>query len=140
MDIREDRTIIKNIDIELEPIIIDSAIVLQNIYYDFDEYYLRPDAIKELQKMIKILRDNPNIIVQMGSHTDSNGTIPYNDDLSNNRAKAVVAFLADNNIDPARLSWFGYGEKEPLIYPELSDEDEQTNRRTEFKILSIDFE
>jgi peptidoglycan-associated lipoprotein len=139
-DIRGDRTIIKNIDIELDPIIIDKPIILQNIYYDFDEYYLRPDAVTELKKMVKILNDNANIIVQMGSHTDSNGSFPYNDELSNNRAKAVVAFLADNGIDPGRLSWYGFGETEPLVYPELTDEDEQINRRTEFRILSIDFE
>ncbi|MEO0898183.1 MAG: OmpA family protein [Bacteroidota bacterium] len=139
-DLREDRTIIKNIDIELEPIIIEKPIVLQNIYYDFDKYYLRSDAVQELQKMIKILNDNPNIIVQMGSHTDSNGTLPYNDVLSNNRARAVVAFLADNGINPSRLSWYGFGKREPLITPELTDEDEQINRRTEFRILSIDFE
>ncbi|MCI4666858.1 MAG: OmpA family protein [Bacteroidia bacterium] len=139
-DIREDRTIIKNIDIELEPIIIDSAIYLDNIYYDFDKYYLRPDAISELQKLITLLNQNQNIIVQMGSHTDTNGSDPYNDNLSDNRAKAVVAFLVDNGINPQRLSWFGYGEREPLIFPELSDEDEQTNRRTELKIKSIDFE
>ncbi len=140
MGIRGDRDIVKNIDIELEPIVINNAIVLNNIYYDFDEFYLRPDALAELQNLLKILNRNPNITIQMGSHTDSNGTLPYNEVLSDNRAKAVVKYLADNGIDPARLSWFGYGETEPLIFPETSDDDEQANRRTEFRITSIDFE
>lgn len=131
--------IVRNIDIELEPIIIDKPIVLQNIYYDFDEYYIRPDALPELRRLIKILTDNPNIIIQMGSHTDTNGTDAYNKVLSENRAKAVVKYLADNGITPSRLSWFGFGESEPLIYPELNDQDEQANRRTEFRITSIDF-
>ncbi|RMG74686.1 MAG: hypothetical protein D6722_02160 [Bacteroidetes bacterium] len=131
--------IVRNIDIELEPIIIDKPIVLQNIYYDFDEYYIRPDALPELKRLIKILNDNPNIIIQMGSHTDTNGTDAYNKRLSENRAKAVVKYLADNGISPSRLSWFGFGESEPLIFPETSDQDEQANRRTEFRITSIDF-
>lgn len=138
--IKGNAELVKNIDIELEPIVIDSAIVLQNIYYDFDEYYLRPDALDELEFLIKILNDNPNIMIQMGSHTDSNGTEMYNKELSNNRARAVVKYLADNQISPGRLSWFGFGESDPLIYPELSDDDEQANRRTEFRITSIDFE
>ncbi|MEL6132378.1 MAG: OmpA family protein, partial [Bacteroidota bacterium] len=100
---------------------------------------LRPDALPELEKLVKLLNDNDNITIQLGSHTDSNGTPEYNDNLSNNRAKAVVKFLADNGIDPSRLSWFGYGERNLLIYPEKSDQDEQDNRRTEFKILSIEF-
>mgnify|MGYP006268208877 CR=1 FL=1 len=140
MGIRGDREIVQNIDIELDPIIIDQPIVLNNIYYDFDEFYLRPDALAELQSLLKILRQNPNITIRMGSHTDSNGTVPYNDVLSDNRAKAVVRYLADNNIDPARLSWFGYGESDPLVFPETSDADEQANRRTEFRIRSVDFE
>ena len=131
--------IVKNIDIELEPIIINKEIVLQNIYYDYDKYYLRADALPELRRLKKILTDNPNIIIQMGSHTDSNGPDGYNSNLSENRAKAVVKYLAENGIAPGRLSWFGYGESVPLIFPEQSDQDEQANRRTEFQILSIDF-
>ena len=119
---------------------IDSAIVLQNIYYDYDKYYIRTDALDDLKYLIKILQQNPNITIQMGSHTDSNGTESYNKDLSNNRARSVVKYLADNGIEPSRLSWFGFGESAPLIYPELSDEDEQANRRTEFRITSIEFE
>ena len=113
MGIRGDREIVKNIDIELEPIVIGDAIVLNNIYYDFDEFYLRPDALAELQNLLSILTRNPNITIQMGSHTDSNGSVPYNDVLSDNRAKAVVRYLADNDIDPARLAWFGLEKVSP---------------------------
>ncbi|TAE47840.1 MAG: hypothetical protein EAZ89_16785 [Bacteroidetes bacterium] len=138
--ITENKEIVKNIDIELEAISFDTVYTIQNIYYDFDEYYLRPDALTELRKLVKILNDNPQIMIQLGSHTDSNGTVEYNKVLSDNRAKAVIRFLADNNINPARLSWFGFGESQLLIYPELSDADEQANRRTEFRITSIDFQ
>ncbi len=129
----------RNIDIALEPIYASLPIVLQNIYYDFDEYYLRNDAKRELDQIAFLLQQNNNITIQMGSHTDTNGSIQYNDKLSNNRARSAVKYLIDRGINPERLTWFGYGENEPLIYPEKSDEDEQTNRRTEFRILSIDF-
>lgn len=138
--IEDDTDIEQNIDIELEPIVINEPIVLQNIYYDYDEFYLRPDALLELNELVRILRQNPNITIQLGSHTDTNGTLRYNDVLSNNRAKATIKYLADNGISPARLSWLGFGELQPLIYPELTDEDEQANRRTEFRIMSIDFD
>lgn len=137
--IDQSQEIVRNIDIELERIILYYPIALPNIYYDFDEYYLREDALVELRKLVKILNDNPNVTIQLGSHTDSNGTEAYNVGLSNNRAKAVVRYLADNGINPTRLSWFGFGESDMLIYPELSDEDEQANRRTEFRITSIEF-
>ncbi len=140
MGIDDDTDIEQNIDIELEPIVINEPIVLQNIYYDFDEFYLRPDALLELNRLVKILRQNANITIQLGSHTDTNGTLKYNDVLSNNRAKAAIKYLADNGINPNRLSWLGFGELKPLIYPELTDEDEQANRRTEFRITSIDFD
>ncbi|MEO0469192.1 MAG: OmpA family protein [Bacteroidota bacterium] len=129
----------KNIDIELEPISLDSIFTLQNVYYDFDEFFIREDAQIELNKLVKLMRQNDNITIILESHTDSNGTPDYNVNLSNNRAKAVVKYLALNGIDPGRLAWFGYGETQLMVYPELSDEDEQANRRTEFRITSIEF-
>lgn len=140
MGVEGDKEIVQNIDIELEPIIIGQGIVLPNIYYDFDEYYLRPDALDELKNLVRLLEVNNNISIELGSHTDSNGTEAYNFDLSNNRAKAVVKYLADNGISPSRLTWFGYGESQMLIFPEMDDADEQANRRTEFKILTISFD
>ena len=133
-------TLERNIDIELEPIIIGKPIVLQNIYYDYDEHFLRPDALVELNNLIRVLNQNPNITIILGSHTDTNGTLKYNDDLSERRAMAAVKYLAQNGIQPARLQFIGYGETQPLVLPELSDEDEQKNRRTEFRITSIEFE
>lgn len=140
MGIEENTELVQNIDIELDPINVGQPIVLPNIYYDFDEYYLRPDALIELTELIKLLNDNPNIDIEMGSHTDSNGTEPYNFDLSDKRAKAVVKFLVENGITPDRLSWFGYGESQMMIFPEMTPEDEQANRRTEFRVMKIDFD
>ncbi|MFN0200636.1 MAG: OmpA family protein, partial [Bacteroidia bacterium] len=86
----------KNIDIEVEPIELTiKPIVLQNIYYDYDKYYIREDAAQELKKLAEVLRGNPQITIQMGSHTDTNGGEDYNKTLSENRAKAAVQYLID---------------------------------------------
>jgi len=127
-----------DIDIYLDRIEIARPIVLQNIYFDYDKYDIRPDAAVELDRLAVILERNPTLRILIGAHTDTNGTEAYNIKLSNNRAKAVVEYLKQKGIDPRRLTWVGYGESQPLIYPELSDEDEQANRRAEFRILSID--
>lgn len=128
-----------DIDIYLERIVIDQPIVLQNIYYDFDKADLRPESIEELNKLVKILNDNPTISIQLGSHTDTNGSEQYNIKLSQRRADSVVKFLIAAGIAKDRLTSFGFGESEPLIYPELSDADEQANRRTEFRIKSMNY-
>ncbi len=129
----------KNIDIFIERIIIGLPIVLNNIYYDFDKAELRPESQAELDALLKTLTDNPQIVIRVGSHTDSNGSEKYNKDLSERRAKSVMEYLISKNTDPARLEWFGYGESTLMIYPELSDEDEQLNRRSEFRITSFNF-
>jgi len=127
-----------DIDIYLDRIEIARPIVLQNIYFDFDKYDIRPDAAIELDRLVVLLERNPMLRIIIGAHTDTNGSEAYNIRLSNNRAKAVVDYLKQKGIDPKRLTWIGYGESQPLIYPELSDADEQANRRAEFRILSID--
>lgn len=129
----------KNIDILLEKIEIDQPIVLQNIYYDYDKWDLRPASVTELSRVVKIMKENPTIEIEIGSHTDSNGSEPYNLVLSKKRAQSVVNFLTENGIDRKRLTYMGYGESQLLINPEKSDEDEQANRRTEFRIKSMNY-
>ncbi|MCS7074096.1 MAG: OmpA family protein, partial [Bacteroidia bacterium] len=103
----------KYIDILLERIEIDKPIVLQNIYYDYDKTDLRPESKAELERLAKLLTDNPSITIQLGSHTDTNGPEEYNIALSKGRALSVVDYLVnDLKIDPYRLSYFGYGESE----------------------------
>lgn len=128
-----------DIDIYLDRIEIARPVVLQNIYFDFDKYDIRPDAATELDRLVTLLQQNPKLRILIGAHTDTNGSETYNLKLSNNRAKSVVEYLKSKGINPDRLSWVGYGESQPLIYPELSDADEQANRRAEFRILGLDF-
>lgn len=113
--------------------------VLKNIYYDFDKSNIRPDAARELDKLLAILKENPGITIELGSHTDSRGADQYNQWLSQRRANAAAQYLIDRGIDHSRIIAKGYGET-MLINKcsngvKCSHAEHQLNRRTEFKII-----
>jgi len=115
---------------------------LNNIYFGFDSAYIRPAAALELNKLYQVLIDNPEINIEMGSHTDSVDNEDYNQKLSQRRADATVSYLIKSGIDPKRLVAKGYGESKPIARNTNRDGTDnptgrQRNRRTEFKILSI---
>ncbi len=140
--------------------------VVENIFYDFDKATLRPESKSALDEMVVMLNENPNVTIEMGAHTDRKGSDEYNIRLSDRRAQSVVDYLIGAGIDAGRLSPKGYGESMPKTvtkriareYPQfpegtvlteefietLSPEDQeaadQINRRTEFQVLSIDYE
>lgn len=140
--------------------------VVENIFYDFDKATLRPESKEALDEMAQMLRDNPGVTIEMGSHTDRVGTEEYNMDLSDRRAKSVVDYLIEAGIASDRLTWKGYGESVPKTvtkrinkeYPQfpegtvlneafidtLDEENkaaaDQINRRTEFQVTAINFE
>lgn len=128
-------------DFEVEEIVIDKPIVLENIYYDFDKWDIRPDAAAELDKLVRILMDNPKIEIEMGSHTDCRGSDRYNLVLSDKRARAAVLYLISRGIDATRLTWKGYGETMHVNKCEdgvpCTEEEHQENRRTEFRVKKI---
>lgn len=128
-----------NVSIELERIEIERPIVLKNIYYDYDKADLRVSAMSELDSLKLLLNKNPHIAIQIGSHTDSNGSEDYNKELSERRAKSAVTYLMQGGIEGDRLKWYGYGESQLEVFPEMNDEDEQKNRRTEFRIKCMDY-
>jgi len=138
-DMKESVDFEVNINIELERIEIEVPIVLNDIYYDFDEFFLRDDAMSELDNLVKLLNLNQNITIRVGSHTDSNGSEDYNKNLSENRAREAVRYIIENGISSDRVEWFGYGESELIYFPEKDDREEQLNRRSEFRILTIDY-
>lgn len=137
--------------------------IVENIFYDFDRATLRPESKSALDGLVAMLRDNPNITIEMASHTDRVGSDQYNIKLSERRAKAVVDYLINAGIAAERLQAQGYGKSRPKIvtkrvareFPQfeegrvldeeyvnsLGDEDkaaaDQINRRTEFEILSL---
>tara|TARA_R110002096_G_scaffold172575_2_gene346392 strand:- start:914 stop:2863 length:1950 start_codon:yes stop_codon:yes gene_type:complete len=123
--------------IVLDQLILERAIVLENIYYDLDKADIRPDAAVELDKLVKILKDNPGIRIELSSHTDVRATDAYNDDLSQRRAESAVAYIVSQGIDADRLEAKGYGERQLIIENAQTEEEHQVNRRTEFKVIEI---
>ncbi|MFM7078208.1 MAG: OmpA family protein, partial [Bacteroidota bacterium] len=129
------------VDILLEKIVINKPIVLENIYYDFDKWNIRPDAAIELDKLVKILKDNPTIVIELGSHTDSRASDAYNIILSDRRAKSAVEYIVKiGGIDASRITGKGYGET--VLVNRCKNNipctaaEHQQNRRTEFKVAS----
>ncbi|MBQ3363356.1 MAG: OmpA family protein [Muribaculaceae bacterium] len=142
------------------------AQVVENIFYDFDKAVLRDESKLALDSMVMLLKDHPNIVIEMASHTDRVGSAKYNQGLSQRRAQSVVDYLIENGIPRERLKPAGYGESRPKTvtkrihsqYPQfeegvtlneefiktLSKEDQeaadQINRRTEFTVLDTDYQ
>jgi len=126
------------VEIVLDKIFRDREIVLENIYYDYDKWDIRPDAEPTLNRLAEVLRQNPDIRIQLGSHTDCRGNDAYNQELSQKRAQSAVNYLIGKNIDPGRLSAIGYGETQPAancLCSRCSEAEHQANRRTTFKIV-----
>ncbi|MEX1188076.1 MAG: OmpA family protein [Bacteroidia bacterium] len=118
-------------------------IKLPEILYDLNSAVLRPESRDSLNGLIQTLRDNPNITIELMSHTDSRGSAKSNIDLSQRRAQSVVEYLVSQKIDPSRLGAKGYGETRLLNKckdgVKCTEEEHQRNRRTEFKITATNF-
>lgn len=121
----------------LDQLILEKAIVLDNIYYDLDKADIRTDAALELDKLVKILKDNPAIRIELSSHTDSRSSDAYNLDLSQRRAQSAVDYIVSKGVAAERLVAKGYGETQLIIKDAKTEEEHQTNRRTEFKVIEI---
>lgn len=121
-------------DLYLMPIEVGQIVRLNNVFFDFDKWDLRPESFVELNHVIKMLNENPAIAIELGAHTDSRGSDEYNIKLSYNRAKSCVDYIVAKGIDASRVTWKGYGETVPVASNEL-DEGRQLNRRVEFKIM-----
>lgn len=140
--------------------------VIENIFYDYDKATLRPESTAALDEMAQVLRDNPNVTIEMASHTDRHGSDEYNIGLSSRRARSVIDYLISVGIQPDRLQSQGYGKSRPktitrklareypqfpegtvlteeyilTLSPEDQDAADQINRRTEFQVLSTDYQ
>lgn len=128
-------------NVELVRAEMNTTFEIENIYYDYDKYFIRPDAAVELDRLVTVLKDNPQITVEMGSHTDSRGRDAYNMSLSQKRAKAAYEYLLNQGVEGGSLTYRGYGETN-LINAcangiACSEKAHQENRRTELKIVGI---
>ncbi|MDX9941542.1 MAG: OmpA family protein [Bacteroidales bacterium] len=153
------------VDINLEPLPV-TPIALPEILYDFGRWELLPQFRDSLNGLVQTLNDNPQLVIELASHTDSRGTEASNDTLSQRRAQSVVEYLVEQGIDPARLEARGYGERRPrnlnrsitrdgttfragvtltedyinrLSTERMREAAHALNRRTEFRILRDDF-
>ena len=130
---------------EIEKIVVGKAIKIDNIYFDLGKSNIRPDAANELDKTVQVLNDNPDIIVELSSHTDCRGSAASNHTLSEARAKSSVAYIISKGIDKKRITGKGYGESqltnnckcEGAVKSTCTEEEHQQNRRTEFKVTGF---
>jgi outer membrane protein OmpA-like peptidoglycan-associated protein len=117
----------------------NTTVKVDNIYYDYNSAVLKPESAAELNKLLAILRDNPSMRIELGSHSDSRGSDPYNLTLSEKRAKSAVDYLIGQGVAKERMVSKGYGETVLLNRCDdgvtCTDEEHAVNRRTEFKVL-----
>lgn len=130
--------------VDLKRMDIGQVIVLRNIFFDLNKASLRDESKSELDRLIKLLNENSSMRIEISGHTDTRGAASYNKKLSEDRAKSVVDYLIENDIDSDRLEYKGYGLEQPIISDEelkqlrgkkAVEEAHQENRRTEFKVL-----
>lgn len=122
-------------DLYLVPIEVGEVVRLNNVFFDFDKWDLRPESFIELDRVVKMLTENPAIHIELSAHTDSRGSDDYNMTLSTNRANSVVAYLISKGIAADRIIAKGYGETKPVAAND-TEEHMQLNRRVEFTILT----
>ncbi len=126
--------------VELEKIFPSKEIVIPNIYYDYDKATLRPESQLVLDSILIFFKENPDLKIEIGSHTDSRGSDAYNLKLSQARAQSVVDYLISKNIPNETLQAKGYGETKPtnncVNGAKCTEEEFQKNRRTTFRVVS----
>lgn len=130
-------------EVELERIFPQREIVIPNIYYDYDKTTLRPESMVVLDSLFGFFLQNPDLTIEIGSHTDSRGSDAYNARLSQGRAQSVVDYLIAKGLPPNRLLAKGYGESKLTNRcangVNCTEEEHQLNRRTTFRVVSQDF-
>ncbi|SHF19523.1 WD40-like Beta Propeller Repeat [Mariniphaga anaerophila] len=128
--------------IYLEKVEVGQKFVLENIYYDFDKSDILPESEVELNKLVKVLEDNPKWKIELGSHTDSRGSSTYNEKLSQRRSESAVGYIISQGISESRIIARGYGEtqlvNECADGVQCTEEQHRQNRRTEFTILELE--
>lgn len=122
-------------DIPLQPIEANAFFVLNNIFFDNNEFALKPESTSELQKLVALLKENPTLRIEISGHTDNVGKPADNQRLSDSRAKAVVDFVTAQGIAANRLVAKGYGETRP-VGDNNTEQGRAKNRRTEVKVLA----
>ncbi|MBK9108144.1 MAG: OmpA family protein [Saprospiraceae bacterium] len=137
-DLDRDSILILNMDYELIPVVYNREFLLKELYYDFDKWEIREDAIPALQNLMDIMQKNPKIVVLIGSHTDCIGMNDYNLNLSEKRAKSAADWLIMKGIQKERIAGKGFGATNQAINCKCTDcteEQHQANRRSTFQLI-----
>ncbi|MDR2585336.1 MAG: OmpA family protein [Prevotellaceae bacterium] len=119
---------------EIPQEIMQAMMNLSNLLFEFDRFNLTNEAIVELNKVVKWLKDNPTLKVEIEGHTDNYGTPEYNQPLSENRAKSVYNYFVENGVSASRLTYRGYGLTRPIA-TNATAEGRKQNRRVELRIV-----
>lgn len=130
----------KKIKIALRPVeelIVEEKVVLDPILFDYDKHNIKPQAAFELDKLVALMKRNPEMVIKVESHTDNRGNDAYNLTLSNKRAQSTVQYVISKGISADRISGEGFGETKPAIKcgEDCTDEQRHQNRRSEFIII-----
>ncbi|MQP25346.1 OmpA family protein [Flavobacterium sp. LMO8] len=127
----------KNIALtQKKAVVTEDAIVIENIYFDFNKSSVKKESELSLNKIVEVLANNPNLSITINAHTDNKGSEIYNQKLSESRAKAAYQYLLKKGVPTSQLTYKGFGESELLEKCEkCSASQDQTNRRVEFKIV-----
>jgi outer membrane protein OmpA-like peptidoglycan-associated protein/tetratricopeptide (TPR) repeat protein len=121
----------------VEITITDTEVILNTIYFDYNKSNITSQGANELDKLVKVMTENPKMVIFVKSHTDSKGSIPYNMTLSEQRAQATVQYIISKGIASDRITGKGYGNSEPKIMcgTNCTEEEDAQNRRSEFVIV-----
>jgi outer membrane protein OmpA-like peptidoglycan-associated protein len=120
--------------LNLDKIEIDSSIVLKNILFEFNRTELLPESYTEINKLLRLMINNPKVIIKLEGHTDNVGSYDFNIRLSMARTESVVRYLIEMGIDPYRIEYAGYGFTQPIA-SNNTEEGRKTNRRVAFKVI-----
>lgn len=116
------------------------VVQVENIYYDFGKATIRPEAARELDRLVDLMERQPAMRIELRSHTDTRASAQFNDKLSAQRARAVMDYLQEKGIAPDRMVALGLGERQPKVpcpNDKCGEDAHQQNRRTEFRVLSL---
>jgi outer membrane protein OmpA-like peptidoglycan-associated protein len=131
-----DQVVVEALLNPIMPIITENEVILQPIYFEYDKSNITADGAAELNKLVLVMNEYPNMVIFAKSHTDSRGSDKYNMNLSDRRAKATVQYLISKGIAKDRISGQGFGESEPKVACKSCTEEEHAqNRRSEFLIV-----
>jgi OmpA-OmpF porin, OOP family len=115
----------------------NAMFTFNGIFFDYDKAVLKPESFPELERIVQLLNEKPNMTIELAGHTDNRGTMTYNKNLSLRRANAVKKFMTSKGIGANRITTIGYGESRPLVSNDDEKEGREINRRVEFKIKSM---